>query len=509
MNKQNRLKNTSRNIGVGLICQCIVLILPFINRTILIYTLGAKFTGLSSLFTSILSVLNIAELGFNAAIIYNMYKPIADTDVNEVKKLLVLYRRIYKIVGIVMLCGGIIILPFIKLLIKGDVPSNINLYVLYLMYLLNSVLSYLLFAYKESILLADQRQDVSSLIRTGITILQYVLQFILLIITKNYYVYMLIAILGTVCTNFMIYYIVNKMYPEYKKIGQQSAKISKKMKKQLGAMLLDRICTVSRNSIDSIIISSFLGLVSVTIYSNYYSIYNSLYTLVLVIGHSMTASIGNSLITESDEKNHQDLEKFSFIHVWIAGWLSICLACLYQPFMKIWMGENLLLSNFNMLLFCIYFYVINMSTIKNQYITASGTQQFYKKGYILQLISNIILNIVLGKYLGITGILLATIFTSLFIDFVYMTKILFKSYFKDFSFGKYMALNVKWMIEVLIIGSFVYWLCNLMHFDPIKQILVNIIICVIIPQILFIFVWYRTDYFKDMIMILKRVLGGR
>ena len=215
--EKSRTKNTARNIGAGLLNQIISIVLPFINRTAILWTLGAEFTGLAGLFSSILNVLNIAELGFNTAIVYSLYKPMADKDHEKICEIVSLFKKIYTIVGTVVLVGGLAVMPFLTHLINGSYPDVINLYVVYLLYLFNSVISYYLFAYKECLLIADQRQDVAKNIRTVVKVVVYLTQLLVLIITKDFYIYLIVAIIGTILTNLLIHISTRKRYPFYKK----------------------------------------------------------------------------------------------------------------------------------------------------------------------------------------------------------------------------------------------------------------------------------------------------
>ena len=489
--KDSRTLNTSRNIVSGLINRIISIILPFINRTIIIYTLGVEFTGLSSLFTSILSVLSIAELGFNTAIIYSMYKPIAEKNDQEVRKLLVLYKKIYFVVGFVILMGGAILLPFIPRLINGEIPNSINIYILFLLYLINTVISYFMFSYKESILLAYQRQDISNNIRSKVLLLQYVAQAIMLLVFKDYYLFLVVAILSTLLTNILLAMKANKYFPQYRNIKFSNIgikEIPKDIKKNVGGLLIGKISDQARNSFDSIILSIFFGLTTVGIYNNYYYIYSALYGIMLVICNSMGASVGNSIVTETKEKNYNDCIKFSFGAAWISGWISICMLCLYQVFMKIWVGERLLLSNFNMFLFCLYFYVINMNNIRNQYSSGNGLWWNMKYIFVFEAISNIFLNIVLAKIMGITGIILATIITIFVFNFVLRTKILFRDYFCNNKLMEFFKKHFIWFVYILITAIITYILCSLINCNLILKLFLNGIICLIVPNvILFLF----------------------
>ena len=189
-----RSNNILRNALSGFFYKGVTLTFPFIIRTIIIYRLGAEFAGLSSLFSSILQVLSLTELGISNAIVYEMYKPISTGNTSMVSALLNLYKKLYRIVGCLILTIGLVLVPFLDTLIHGSYPSEINIYVLYFIFLLNTVLSYFLFAYKSALLFADQRQDIENVINMMIIAITYIVQIIVLIIFENYYIYILFLI---------------------------------------------------------------------------------------------------------------------------------------------------------------------------------------------------------------------------------------------------------------------------------------------------------------------------
>ncbi len=211
--EQSRTKNTIRNISAGLIGKVVGLVLPFIIRTIIIHRLGTDYAGLSSLFSSILQVLSVAELGFSSAIIFSLYKPVAENNEEEICQWLSLYRRIYLIVGTVILVAGCLVMPFLRLLIKGDYPADINLYLLYGIYLVGSVISYFVVGYKNVILTAYQRQDILSNIDLGVNIARSIIQVAVLMICKNYYLYIIWNPIFTLVTNFLVDFITKRKYP--------------------------------------------------------------------------------------------------------------------------------------------------------------------------------------------------------------------------------------------------------------------------------------------------------
>lgn len=468
----SRTKNTVRNIGAGLINQIVSIILPFINRTVILWSLGAEFTGLSGLFSSILSVLGIAELGFNTAIVYSLYEPMSKHDEVKICEIVSLFRKIYGIIGTIVLIIGVAIMPFLKYFIHGSYPNEINLYVIYFLYLLNSVISYYMFAYKECLLIADQRQDMAQNLRTIVNIIRYGAQFTVLLIFHSFYYYLIVAVIGTIVTNLGIQCITVKKYPFFKQIRKKQH-IPSELITQMKGLMIDKICDTFRNSFDSLIISSFIGLTATAIYGNYYYIYSAVYGVMLTICNAMAASVGNSIVEKDECQNYENLLTFSALFAVVMGVCTALMACLYQPFMKLWAGDNLLLSTFNMFLFCVYFYVINMNNVRNQYISGTGIWWKLKTSYIVEAVANLVLNFVLGKLLGITGVLLATIITIFIFNYLQRNNVLFKNYFKKSSYSKYLLEQIYYAFLAIIAVGVSYTLCVQLKMDSIFGMIIK------------------------------------
>lgn len=504
----SRTKNTSRNILAGLWNRFSTIILNFVNRTIIIYVLGAEFSGLNSLFTSVLGMLSIAELGFDVAIVQSMYQPIAENDEHRIRELLTLYQRCYYIVGTVILGIGLLLIPVLPYLVHEELPESVNLYLLYLLYLLNSVIGYFLFAYRESLLYAHQREDVSQKIRTTMLIGKNIMQAVVLLLFRQYYAYLLIEIAATVLSNLWVGRETKRRFPQYQCIRGEKVKMSTDIKDQLKGLLLGNICDKARNSLDSIILSAYLGLTIVTIYGNYYYIYYALYGIMMVVCNSMSASIGNSIVTETVEKNYENLQKFSFLVAWISGWMSICMLCLYQPFMELWMGKELMLGDSVMMLFCIYFYAINMNNIRNQFLSGTGIWWKLKYSNIAEALGNIILNLVLGKLFGIVGILWATIITIVGCNFLWRTVILFRNYFRGMSLKELFGNHAYWIAATLAAAAVTWKLCSLVQLSAVPQLFVNGAICVIVPNALLLLLYCRTKQFQSAKVFVGNLLKG-
>lgn len=503
--EKSRTKNTVRNAKAGVIYQIVAIILPFINRTAILYTLGAEFTGLASLFTSILQVLNITELGFNSAVVYSLYKPIADDDKSKIIETVSLLRRIYHRIGFIILFAGLMLTPFIPYFINGSYPDGINIYFLYILYLANSVLSYFLFAYKESLLIAHQRKDIADNVRTIVNIVRYVLQLIVLIIFKDFYIYVCVSIVGTIISNILIHYNVKKNYPYFKDIKSKML-IPCSLRKQVRGLMVGKIGDICRNSFDSLIISSFLGLTALAIYGNYYYIYSSLTGIMLVIANSMGASVGNSIVEKTRRENYGHLLTFSLLFAIILGITTTCLFTLFQPFMELWVGGELTLSFFDMTLFCIYYYLVNINDVRNQFISGNGMWDKLRSSYIIEALANLALNVVLGKFFGITGVILATIITIFVFNYIQRNNILFKTYFKKENYMIFYKEQFYYLFLTVVSCIVAFLICSSIGADGVVGLVINGLVSLIVSSVI-MFVGLRFTFrYREASKLGKRIV---
>ena len=257
--KLERTKNAIRNMLWGVLNRIVNIIFPFVLRTVFIYTLGSMYLGLNSLFTSILTVLNLAELGFSSAIVYNMYKPIAENDTESICALMNYYKKVYRVIGSIVLIVGVSLMPFLRYLINGECPKDINLSILYLLFLGNTVVSYFMFAYKTCILTAHQREDIISKVNIVLKLGMYFIQTISLIVFKSYYGYIICTILNTIFTNSITAFYSNKYYPQYQCKGDISLQRKLGIRKNIQGLMVGKICMASRNAFDNIFLSMFFS----------------------------------------------------------------------------------------------------------------------------------------------------------------------------------------------------------------------------------------------------------
>lgn len=490
----DRKRNALRNIKWGWIQRFVSIILPFGVRTVLIYVLNAQYAGLSSLFASILSILSLTELGFSNAIVYSMYKPIADDDEKKICALLNLYRKAYWIIGTIILLLGSVLIPILPLLIKGDVPNDTNIYILYGIYLINSALSYFLYGYKTSLLSAHQREDIISKNTLLYTVLLNVIQCVILLCYRNYYLYTIIIPLSTVLLNLLNNHTVNRVYPKYKPYGILKSEEKAELKRNIMGLMIWKIGGATRNTFDSIVVSMYLGLITVAMYNNYFFIITGVNAFLGVIVTSITAGVGNKIVTDSPERNYMDFRKFQFYYNWIAGLSTVFMMCLFQPFMQLWMGRELVFPNSIMILFSFYFFMMQQGSINAVYYHAAGLWWHGRFRSIIEAALNIILNFILGKYYGVSGIIIATIISFTLVN-VYGSKFVFTMYFKNKGFLHYFADNYFFLLVVAISGflSFVFLdkVSELLGANLIIKMFLGIIICITLPNALFLTIFSR------------------
>lgn len=504
--KLDRTKNTVRNSIWGLTNNIVGLILPFIIRTIILRVLSTEYLGLSSLFSSILQMLNLAELGFSSAVVYSMYKPIAENDTDKVCALLAMYRTVYRVIGAFILGTGLILMPFLPHLIHGTVPPDMNLYLLFFISLVDTSISYFAFGYKESLLQAHQRTDLSSKVLIVIRCIKYVVQIILLLVFGNYYAYILVAPVMTLATNVANSRIASKNFPQYSCRGKLEKNEVTAIAKQVGGLMISKICGVTRNGLDSIIVSAFIGLNAVAVYGNYYYLIISIHTMLGVITNSMRAGIGNSIVSESVEKNYEDMKKFTFLYAWISGLCTCCFVVLYQPFMQMWAGSENMFPDWLMLLFCLYFYILTVTDIRNVYIDATGIWWQNRTRPIIETIVNFILNIALGYFFGVTGIVLATIISMTFINIGYGSKVLFQAYFKGYSIVEYFADHIKYFVVTAITAAAVWFVCSIVPVVGIIGLVIRLMICMIVSNAVFVALFIKNPLIHYIKPMLRSVL---
>lgn len=503
--KINVNKHAKKNILVGLLNKTILLFLPFFTKSIINIYLGSIYLGINSLFSSILSVLSLTELGISSALIFHMYQPIAEDDTEAICALLSFYRKAYLAIGVVTSIVGVAIAPFVPLLIGGEYPEDINLYIVYFLQLFSNLIGYFLFGYKQSLLVAYQRDDIYSIINLVTQGGMQITQLLLIAITRNYYLYAICVPVFTIVNNLWIGWITNKMFPRLKCRGTINRSMVPNIKKLIAGSFIQKACQVTRNSLDSVCISAFVGLVVTGIYNNYYTVFNGITLMLGIITSSLVGGIGNHVVLKSKEENFIELKKIDFLYLQISGWCTCCLLCLSQPFMRLWMGDSMLLSDSSVLFMCIYFYSLKLGDVRGIYYTTTGMWWEMRYRSIFETIGNLLLNIVLGYCFGINGIILATVFSLFIFNFFWGSSIVFKNYFGIDKLKSYFVYQLKYAFITVVICCLTWCITSFVSIhSAFLELIVKGIVCCVVPTFLYAVIYYRTDIFKESIKMIKK-----
>lgn len=500
-----RGKNSIKNMIASLFSNATTIIVGFIAQTIFIKILGTEYLGLNSLFTNIISMLGIAELGIGSAIIYNLYKPLAENDKKTIKSLMSFYKRSYHIIAIIITLIGLIIIPLLKYIVNFEtVTVNVNLYIIYILFLFETVISYFL-SYKRSILFADQKNYIINIIHIGYTIVVNICQLIILYLTHNYYLYLIIRIIMRVVENIIITLIVNEKY-NYLNKGKSEV-LAKNVEKDIvikvKALFFHKIGSFVVMGTDNIIISKYLGIITVGLYSNYFLIINAVQTIFSQIIGATTASVGNMLVTEKKEKCFEIFDKIRFINFWISTVSSVCLLLIMEPFITIWIGEKYLLSSAVLIVLVINFFQKSMRSVYAAFKEAAGIYYEDRFAPIIESIFNIVFSIIFVKYFGLAGVFMGTLVSGLILWCYSYPKCVYKKLF-DRKQLVYFKETLTYIILFSLIIISTYYLSNLLIIKNIwYRFFANTLLAVIVPNLILILIFNRTDNYK---YVLKKLL---
>lgn len=507
----SRTQNTVRNAAWGIIYRIVTLLGPFAVRTIIIRKLGMEYSGLNNLFTSILTVLNLANLGFSSSLVFTMYRAVAEEDNERLCALLGFFRKVYKLVGLAILAMGLAVMPFLPHLVKGDCPPDVNLYVLFAIYLAETSMDYLMFAYNEALFTAYQRTDVTLKISTVRYVLQYSLQCLVLLIFANYYAYIIILPLMVFPNNIAKYVAAKRMYPQVVCTGKLDGETKRFIYRKVATLFGHKVGSTVLVSIDSVLISAYLGLTMSGIYGNYYLILTAVNGLVEVVTNGSISSIGNKLVTDSGEDNYRLFNTMTYGWSFLIGGAAACMLCFYQPFIGgVWLGSDALLDDWLMMLIVAYFYTWMVRIMQLTYRDAGGLwNKDWLKPYVAMVL-NLVGSIWLIQRTGdVSGVLIPTILIFVFVYFPWEAWVLFRHMFERNAWP-YVRRMVLYSALNLAACAASYWLC--IHLSP-ANTLVSLLIRIPVVAAVYLGAWWActrgTAEYRDLTGIVKRFLSRK
>lgn len=494
----SRTKKSILNSMTSIITQIILVVMNFVVKTIFIQQLGSVYLGVNGLFSNIITMLSLADLGIGIAIPYSLYKPLAEKNHKKINILMNFYAKIYNTIGTIVLVFGLSLIPFLGFFIKGGtVVPNIEL--LYALFVIHSASSYF-FVYKRFLIESDQKGYITTRISFFFSVLLNIVQGIILIAFQNFIFYLVSSVILVIIQNVYISHKAMRLYPYLKNKTKEKMDPEdlEDIKKNISALFIYKIGSVITNGTDNLVISKFIGIVAVGVYSNYIMIVNSVNNIVIQLFNAITSSIGNLVVTTNERRSKAVYECLTFLNFWIYALCSILLCVLFNPFIEIWIGKDYLLSNMVVWLLSINFYLVGMGSVTNSFRNAYGL--FWKGKYrpVAMIIINLVVSILLVKPLGITGVLIGTIVSRL-TTVVWMDPHIVYEYGFKRSSTRYFIKYVIFLLLFLVVNGICFSIVNLLP-SGFLWLMVKGILTFLIVNIIYFGIFHDTGefhYFYD------------
>ena len=425
---KTRTEKVKRNVATSVCLQILKIVLSFVGRMIFAKMLGATYLGINGLFSNILTVLSVADLGMTAAMMYSLYKPLADGDNEKVSAYVKFYGNIYNVIAIVVAVLGVAVMPFLHFIV--NLPEEIGgIYYYYLLMLTNLVISYL-FLSRITLLHADQKSYVVNCIDMGQQCLVFLAQILVLIFAKSFILYLIVAIAGTFAADIIKSKIAkNKYY-----VVSDNIKIGKVEKRELARNIKDvflyRFGGVIQSNTDNILTSVFVGTVAVGYFSNYTMVVLAITGLANMVFMALKSSIGNYNVKTSIVEQEKMFYVFEDYNYLLIAFCSVCFYVLFPDFITICFGKEYLLEPITVIFIILNFYTSNIR--QNLWVYRETTGLFSKVKYVtfVTAIINLFLSIIGGYFFGITGIVGATVISRMLYAWWKEPVVIFRDYFK-------------------------------------------------------------------------------
>jgi O-antigen/teichoic acid export membrane protein len=493
--QKSRTKNSIINIKFAFVGQIFGIVISLFSRLAFVKILSSEYLGLSSLFSNILTLFSLTELGFGTALSYKLYKPLEEKNIEEIKTLMNFFKKVYAIIGIVIIFLGLITLPIYSYFIS-EVPDIPNLNLIYLLFVFNTSCSYFV-AYKRLLIISDQKKYIDIAYKYTFYFLLNISQIIILIITHNYILYLVVQVLFTLLENIAVSLKCNKLFPylcdkTYKKITRNEIS---SIIDYIKVIFFHKFGGVVLNSTDNIVLSKVLGLASVGLYSNYYLIINALNTIIGQVFNSMVASIGSLNVHAKRNKKTDIFNKLFFANFVIYLFCCTCFLSLINPFIKLWLGSEYILNLFTIVILTYNFYLFGMRRTAMAFREATGN---YKRDWyspIVEAVINIISSLIFVKKFGIAGVFMGTILSSLCTNFWLEPYVIIKKSLNS-NLSQYLFQHLKYTIVVLISCVLAFFINSLFVKTTIFSLLIKGFVSLGISAAVLLLFYKNNKYFK-------------
>lgn len=506
MKQKSRTEYSVMNTTVAFAAQATAILMVFFTRVVFTRMLSEGYVGINGLFTDILNILSLSELGVGTAITYALYGPIARNDIKKQQILMRMFRTFYRITAGVVLIAGLCLIPFLDILMK-DRPDVDHLIIIYLLYLLNSFVSYLLI-YKKILVDAHQMNYITVMYHNGFLVLQDICQIIVLLLTRNFILFLIVAVVCTMSGNICMSRKADRLFPYLKEpckerlLQEERRDIFKNVK----AMLMHKIGNVVVNNTDNLLISSFVGVVTAGIYSNYYLIIGSVRQVLDQAMLGVAASVGNLGVTEEKEKVRQIFDRLFFIGYWLFGFAGICLLELLNPFVELAFGERYLFRKEIVLILCINFCINGMRRAVLIFKESMGLFWYDRYKAVAEAVLNLVISVLLVTKFGVAGIFAGT-FCSTVLTSVWVEPYVIYKYRLEKPVTEFFTKYAGYLGVMAVVWGITEYCCRFISGQVFLVLICRLGICLIVPNILLWLIYRRTVEWKELWNLLKRISG--
>lgn len=495
MAQKSRTEYSALNTSASLFSRVATLLLGYVTRVIFTHMLSESYVGVNGLFMDIVNVLSYTELGIGAAITFALYKPVAEGDREKQKSLMRLYRNFYRVVACIVLGCGLLVVPFLGVLFKNS-PDVQHLTLIYLMYLAKAVLSYV-FIYKVALVDAHQKMYVGILFQNGFLLLQYVIQIAVLLVTRNFILYLSVYVLCTLLNNIAVSQTANRLYPYLRErnVTPLPKEERRSILRNIRAMLMHKLGTTIVNNTDNLLLSSMIGIVSVACYSNYFLLIGSVHLVLSQTFQGLTASVGNLGIIEDGKRIRKIFEASFFLTQWLYGFAAICLFELVSLFVSVSFGAQYVFDTSIVVVLCINFFLTGLRQATLVFRDSLGLFWYDRYKSVVEAAINLGASILLAKQFGAIGVFLgtmvSTLSTSAWVEPVVLYKARLKAPVRVY-FGKYAV----YCMVTAGTAFLTHLACSAVPGDGWLLLFLRLPICLIIPNVLFLACYFRTREFR-------------
>lgn len=502
---ETRSVKSSKTLISNFAQKTFALILTFVSRTIFIRVFGAELLGINGLFSNVIALLSLADLGFSTAMTYSYYKPVAENDYDKIAALNGFYKKVYSIIALGITLIGLALIPFLKHII--NLPGEVeHLYLYYLLTLAGTVVSYL-FVYKTTVLYAYQQGYVVAKYNMIVNAVSQIIQIAGMLIFKNYILYLVITVVFNLINNLYISHVTDKRFPFINKKIRISKEDKKDIFSNLSSVFIYKVSSTMMNSTTNIIISKLVGTITVGFYSNYLTVTNMITGYVSMAFTSFTASLGNLIVKDSKEKQFHVFKEIQTISAWFCIVISSCVYALINDFIVIWVGKDFLLDDYTVLAIGVNFF---LTCILNPIWIFREAAGIYRKTKYIMLICavlNVGLAIILGHYLGLCGILFAGAISKLLTYIWYEPIVLFRDFFGHsplYFFGTSFVIAA----ATAVTGAVLYFVQSSIPFDGILGFIIKGCCCFIIANLIYLVMYFKNKNFRNLLVRIKKLVSA-